>query len=283
MEDEDGLVLAWAKYDWEYRLGLTGGRFTSCNHALSLVFALLATVGVYSVAVPTASRFYVSDILVHRGPTQHAVVFLSFAAFWILLVKGNKLRLQKRALNVPILPTNLDFVLSPTTAEHVASEIHRQVDEPERFFLFGRILTALGNLKNLGRVGDVDEILRAQSDHQESVTDTSYSVLQGFIWAIPVLGFIGTVIGLSAAIGDFGKVLGASSDMSQITDSLREVTAGLRTAFDTTLLALVMALVIQLAATFQRKNEQEHLDACSDYCLRRVVNKLRMTPFASEG
>ena len=33
--------------------------------------------------------------------------------------------------------------------------------------------------------------------------DTSYLMLSGFVWAIPVLGFIGTVLGLSDAICDF--------------------------------------------------------------------------------
>ena len=33
------------------------------------------------------------------------------------------------------------------------------------------------------------------------------TVLRGFIWAIPVLGFIGTVIGLTQAMGRFGAAL----------------------------------------------------------------------------
>jgi hypothetical protein len=46
-----------------------------------------------------------------------------------------------------------------------------------------------------------------------------------------VLGFIGTVIGLSEAIGQFSGVLGASSDVDQISQALRGVTGGLATAF----------------------------------------------------
>lgn len=37
--------------------------------------------------------------------------------------------------------------------------------------------------------------------------ETSYALVQGFVWAIPVLGFIGTVVGLSQAIGGFTAVL----------------------------------------------------------------------------
>jgi biopolymer transport protein ExbB/TolQ len=107
--------------------------------------------------------------------------------------------------------------------------------------------------------------------------ETSYAMVQGFVWAIPVLGFIGTVLGLSEAIGTFGSVLDASDDLSQISSSLKGVTGGLATAFETTLLALVAALIIQLVMTALKKSEEEFLDATVEYCIRNVVGRLRLT------
>jgi biopolymer transport protein ExbB/TolQ len=153
------------------------------------------------------------------------------------------------------------------------------VDDPRHFLVLNRIQIALSNLRNLGRVTDVDEILRSQAEHDEAAMDTSYSLLRGFIWAIPVLGFIGTVLGLSDAIGAFGGMLGTVDDVSQITASLRDVTGGLAVAFETTLEALVAALAIQLFATFLRKSEEEFLDQAREYCHKHIVNRLRMTPF----
>ena len=97
-----------------------------------------------------------------------------------------------------------------------------------------------------------------------------------------MFGFIGTVLGLSQAIGAFGGVLGDVEDLSQITGSLRLVTAGLATAFDTTLVALVFAVAIQLLITFMHKSEEEFLGDCSDYCLRRVVGRLKLMPYEHE-
>ena len=113
--------------------------------------------------------------------------------------------------------------------------MHERVDDPRQFVVFHRITTALSNLRNLGRVTDVGDILRSQAETDESAMETSYSLLQGFVWAIPVLGFIGTVEGLSVAIGGFGGVLASSSDFEQIKVALRGVTGGLSTAFETTL------------------------------------------------
>jgi biopolymer transport protein ExbB/TolQ len=161
------------------------------------------------------------------------------------------------------------------------NQIYEAVDEPRQFVLFNRIAVALANLRNLGRVADVDEILRSQAEQDESVMETSYSLLRGFIWAIPVLGFIGTVLGLSEAVGGFGSVLGSTSEVNEITQSLKGVTAGLAVAFDTTLVALIAALFLQIIYTFLHKSEQEFLDSCSEYCHRNVVNRLRLMPYQS--
>ena len=56
------------------------------------------------------------------------------------------------------------------------------------------------------------------------------------------------------------------------------MTAGLATAFETTLEALVAALFIQLGITVLRKGEEEFLDDAMDYGLRYVVGRLRILP-----
>ena len=54
------------------------------------------------------------------------------------------------------------------------------------------------------------------------------------------------------------------------------MTGGLATAFETTLLALIAALLVQMAMTFQKKREEEFLDECTDYCQREVLGRLRL-------
>lgn len=110
--------------------------------------------------------------------------------------------------------------------------------------------------------------------------DTSYLLLGGFIWAIPILGFIGTVLGLSIAIGNFSAVISEDAgEGNALQEGLQKVMGGLGTAFDTTMEALVGALIIQLLTTFVRKSEQEFMDSCSEYCVRHIVNRLRIMPY----
>lgn len=270
--------LNWNRHDPEQRLGLKGGRFTRVAALPTALMAAAFTAVFFGLLLAVPSRWQAyADIFLNRGPTQYATVFLSFWSLLILWFKWRKMRFQRLALRYPVIPDTPQFVLSPLTVDDVIDRIYAIADEPRAFVLYNRILFALSNLKNLGRVGDVDEILRSVGDQDEASLETSYSLVQGFVWGIPVLGFIGTVLGLSQSIGAFSQVLGQGADISTITSELRLVTAGLGTAFDTTLVALVAALFIQLLITALRKAEYEFLEGCAEYCSRYIVGRLRLT------
>jgi biopolymer transport protein ExbB/TolQ len=129
--------------------------------------------------------------------------------------------------------------------------------------------------ENLGNVTGVSECLASQASNDEDYLTNSYTILNGFIWAIPVLGFIGTVIGLSDAVGGFGKVVSKGADIEELKIALGGVTGGLSVAFETTLIALVLALIVQLFAKFVNNQEELFMDDCADYCNRNIVAKMK--------
>lgn len=65
------------------------------------------------------------------------------------------------------------------------------------------------------------------------------------IWALPLLGFIGTVIGISDAIGGLGSVFADSNR----DEALASVLAALQFAFDTTFAGLVLVIPVMALAT----------------------------------
>jgi len=272
--------LNWSKSDLEQRLGFRGGRFTSANKFLTLLSGALLTAGFYAfitlVVKPSPNWRWVSDMFLERGPTQYATLFLFFWAISILFVKSRKLSLQRKALELAAIPHQADFILNPDTAPPVLERIHTLVDSTSNFLLLNRIERALSNLKNIGQISDVSNILQTQAEYDEEQVASSYNLVSGFVWAIPVLGFIGTVIGLSFAIGKFSDTLKAGSNMDGIRTSLEGVTTNLAVAFETTLVALVCALILQLLITFLQGRESEFLDDCNDYCHANVVARLRL-------
>ena len=270
--------LDWSRSDIEQKLLFPGGRYTNANALFTGLIAGVLTAGFYGLlATPWLRGGYLDALFTERGPTQYATALLFMWCMAILTVKWSKLCFQRRALDIRVIPEEVGFVLSKSTVDRVLDRTQRAVDDPRNFILLNRLVIALSNLRNIGHVGDVDNILRSQASQDEAAVDTSYALLQGFVWAIPVLGFIGTVLGLSEAIGQFSGVLGSTQDVSEISSALKGVTAGLATAFDTTLVALVAALVVQLVMTVMRKSEDEFLDSAMEYSLRNVVGRLRIS------
>jgi len=269
--------LSWSRSDPEQVCLFNGGRFTRVNAFFAALLGALGT-GAFYLALMAWPKSRLSIMFIKGGEIPPIIAAFTCWAVAILVVKWLKLRLQRRALGYLVVPPDPDFVLSPATVEYVSAAIYETVDDHRHFVLFNRIMVALSNLRNLGRITDVDEILRSQAENDEAGMETSYLFLQGLIWAIPVLGFIGTVLGLSKAIGGFGGVLAGASQIAELKPELQKVTAGLTEAFETTLEGLVAALLIQLAMTALKVAEQEFLDACHDYCLRHVVGRLRLLP-----
>jgi hypothetical protein len=276
-------LLAWTQEDIENRFGFKGGRYTSVNHALAFLLGAVASGILYVlmmfvfVRVPGISA--VATIYM-RPSNQFAVLpatLFFFGGLAVLYLKGKKIQFQQRALTLAAVPAEPDFVLNETTAATVLARIHSLVDHPRHFVLLNRIDRALSNFKNIGQVNDVSAILRAQAENDEDQVASSYTVINGLVWAIPVLGFIGTVLGLSLAIGRFTQTLQAAGDISLIRASLQGVTGGLATAFESTLVALSFTLILQLVITFQQKREMAFLDECNDYCHSHIVSKLRLS------
>jgi len=86
----------------------------------------------------------------------------------------------------------------------------------------------------------------------------TYGIVKTFIWSLPVLGLIGTVIGIALAVGDFGQLLGGNvNDVAVIKTSLIRVTAGLSYAFTTTLLGLLGALFLTLFSSIMQTSEEK--------------------------
>ena len=68
-------------------------------------------------------------------------------------------------------------------------------------------------------------------------------------WALPLLGFIGTVVGVASSIGGLEVVI-ATGPGGQPTEGLMTVLGGLRFAFDTTLLGLLAVIPVMVLQMF---------------------------------
>ncbi len=275
--------------DIECLCGLPSRKFTCVNNAGAFILGAILFAAFYGVL----SRFHNGEnpwveMFFHGGAQNRSTipyytVFLGMWSLAIVFIKRLKLRTQAKVLALKILPDDPNFVLTCATAREIIDRINDQVINPKDFVLLDRVLRALLNLKNLGNVSAVAECLNTQAQNDDDTLHSSYTLLKGFLWAIPVLGFIGTVLGLSEAVGGFGKVVqNGCSDPTQLIASLGNVTGGLSIAFETTLIALLIVLVVQLLMTLVVGKEEQFLDECSDYCHRNIISKIKSLDLIEE-
>ena len=91
--------------------------------------------------------------------------------------------------------------------------------------------------------------------------DNAYSLTKAYIWILPVLGFIGTAMGMAHAIGGFSLALGETSEIKVLADRLGQlVIPGLASAFSTTIVALGAAIVGHFCLTNVQAWDAEALD-----------------------
>ena len=98
---------------------------------------------------------------------------------------------------------------------------------------------------------------------------SSYSFPKVLLWAIPLTGFIGTVIGMSQAVGSFDVVLSNADNVDGLKDGLVQVTGGLGTAFDTTFLALVSSVVLAFPLSVCEKKKTNFSAKSMEWCVTR--------------
>jgi len=82
---------------------------------------------------------------------------------------------------------------------------------------------------------DLRELAELDAEHQHG----SYAMIRIICWAMPMLGFLGTVLGISDTLGKMDAQALASGSQ----EAMNRLTAGLYVAFDTTAVGLVLTMV----------------------------------------
>ena len=129
-------------------------------------------------------------------------------------------------------------------------------------FLGQRLIAVLEFLRQRGGADDLDDQLRTLADNDVVSMEGGFALTRFITWAIPILGFLGTVLGITTAIH------GATPEV--LEKSLSTVTDGLSYAFDATALALALTMITMFLSFLVERDEQGVLDAVDrtvDRCL----------------
>jgi hypothetical protein len=120
-------------------------------------------------------------------------------------------------------------------------------------------------LRQRGSADDLDDQLRAAADADAMGMENSYALTRFITWAIPILGFLGTVLGITGAI--------AGITPEVLEKSLSSVTDGLALSFDATALALGLTMITMFCTFLVERAEQSVLDEVDRYVEAQLAHR----------
>ena len=206
------------------------------------------------------------------GPEQ-ALCYLCFTWSGLILVRRYfEVRRQRTAFHYDLLPTDEGARILPEDARPLARKVDQVMTRHGSTILANMIRLGLGKYAISKSGPDVAEVVRNQADVEQSRFVATMGTVNYLAWAIPAVGFLGTVRGLAGAMG---LSRAKDQDVQEYIDKyIDQVKDHLGTAFDCTFVALALSLVLMyILHSIQRAEETLVID-CKDYCQEHLLLRL---------
>jgi biopolymer transport protein ExbB/TolQ len=169
-------------------------------------------------------------------PIEYITTVMFLVGLAILLVRYFTIITQRQLLRCsPILvPSQYPVPLSYAGDDLITVQEYEK--EHGISLLTERLKTHLYFLHRSNSARNLDAEIRIRAEDAATKADTNYGLIRLLLWAIPMIGFLGTVIGITTALDNL--------DLNMMSESSKKLSAGLAVAFDTTGLAISLAVVL---------------------------------------
>ncbi|WIO74765.1 MotA/TolQ/ExbB proton channel family protein [Porticoccaceae bacterium LTM1] len=171
---------------------------------------------------------------------------------WAIAIMGYKARQtvhERRLLQQKLIQVDEGTRILPEDARQLTRPI-QALPEQEQTYLLPRALTAaLNRFTATKSIQDASAVTGEVCEKESDRLDSELSMVRYIAWAIPSIGFIGTVRGIGEALSQADKA---------VQGDIAGVTASLGVAFNSTLIALVISIVVMFLV-HQLQLQQERL------------------------
>ena len=237
---------------------------------------------------PACADREMADLLLDRNTQifaypltiQNVMWIVFFVAAGDLMVRHMAGTSEEDQLRLGLLPEDAKTILRQQDIGTLYGRV-RQSD-PERRYWLQRLLTgAMLQFQSSGSVDQVNAVFNMSMELYQHENELRYNVLRYLVWLIPTLGFVGTVLGIAAALATAGDMLAGDDDLAGAgagPEMMTRLTAELGVAFYTTLLALLQSAGLMLGLHVVQGREEGALNQVGHYCLKNLVNRLYERP-----
>jgi biopolymer transport protein ExbB/TolQ len=198
---------------------------------------------------------------------QGATVVFFCCALGTLIGKLLQTIVERRAGRTAVVPAWDRKPVPVGDAPALFAALSRLPRRVQTTYLVQRVRAVLDFLCQRRSAADLDDHLRTLADNDAMALESSYSLTRFITWAMPILGFLGTVLGITTAI--------AGVNPETLEHSLGSVTDGLSEAFNSTALALGLTMLTMFFTFLVERAEQAALDAVDRYVDRELAHRFQ--------
>jgi len=208
-------------------------------------------------------NFYV----VIRDFEQEACVILFLWAMAILAYKGFAIWQQQRQLDDDLLQLPMNMPIGPEDTRELINRLQELPQGSRDFLLPSALLNAVQRFAATRNIQDAATAVRDACETQGDRLDSELSTIRYVAWAIPSVGFIGTVRGIGAALSQAHRA---------VEGDITGVTQNLGVAFNSTFIALLLSIVMMFFIHQLQHRQERFIHDTGAYCQRYLINKLRI-------
>lgn len=201
-----------------------------------------------------------------RDYEQETCFILMLWALVIMSYKASHLLRERGMLDMDLLHAREGIRFLPQDMQKLARQIQSLPEEQQDYLLPRALQVALHRFTSTRNIQDVSSATRGVCESESERLDSELSIIRYITWAIPSIGFLGTVRGIGDALGQAHKA---------VEGNIAGVTESLGVAFNSTLIALCISIVLMFIV-YQLQLLQERLILDTEtYCNRNLIRHLQ--------
>ena len=220
-------------------------------------------------AAMEADPDYVAErslFVIVRDFEQEACFILMFWAFAMLGYKGWAASRESRLLQQEFIPIADGMKILPEDTREYARAIQSLSGEERSMLLPRVLLSALGRFGATRNVQDVSSSAHTMIEIEAERLESELSMIRYIAWAIPSIGFIGTVRGIGSALAQAHRAV--EGDISGVTESLG-------VAFNSTFIALLISIVLMFLVHQLQVNQERLIFDAENYVDEHLIRHMQ--------
>lgn len=199
-----------------------------------------------------------------EGIIQGATFFLFFFGILEIAYIRNKFIKETDSFKIGFLPEKENWVLSPDDVNTIKLRV-MEFEKKEKYLLSDIIKKSCTKYRLNKSSSEVLELLESQIKIYQLESEGEQSLIRYVAWAIPSVGFIGTVIGIAASL--------ELANQATTPEGIKAVTDMLAVAFDTTLVALLLSLILMYGIHSLQERENKFFARLGSYVIENLINR----------